>query len=122
MLCHEHAATSELPYLDLSQSVQASIERDADVMMEKMNKSKSMAAMKKIKNLNGMSNPFLPGLKGSHIASVDAKMGKLLSSCEDCIVNNISKNNAHTFCLPVGVRKEVRPYVLASSCAFFQVI
>uniref|UniRef100_A0A7S3V9M3 Histone-lysine N-methyltransferase n=1 Tax=Chaetoceros debilis TaxID=122233 RepID=A0A7S3V9M3_9STRA len=117
LLCHEHASTSKLPYLDVSQSLQGTIENKADELIAKIahqkNGRKSSDSKKKIKNVNGlMQNPFLPGIKGaaSGIASVDKHMGKLLGLAtknEDYIMSSISKTNTYSFCLPCGVRKEV---------------
>ena len=75
MLCHEHAYTSKLPYLDAEYSLQSCVEADAEKKIEQMKKrDKRRAAAKARGELSSdeeMSdeeeNLFLPGMLGSDL-------------------------------------------------------
>jgi hypothetical protein len=85
MLCHEHSQTSKLPYLDISASLQKDVEQKADALVKKLVKSKETAdfRLKKIKTIEDVENPFLPGLRGEATSSYDRHIIKLLSANED---------------------------------------
>ena len=73
MLCHEHAYTSKLPYLDAEYSLQASVEADAEKKITQMKRREERRAAAKARgeldsddesSEEEPNNPFLPGLVG----------------------------------------------------------
>lgn len=110
MLCHEHSQTSKLPYLDISASLQKDVEQKADALVKKLVKGKETAElrMKKIKTLDDVDNPFLPGMKGDATTLYERRMIKLLSENEDKLRGFGNGTLAWgAFCLPVGIQQEV---------------
>ena len=109
LLCHDHAATCKLPYLDLETSLQAKVERAADKRMETLKGRKTQ------NGTNSMSrneeNKFFLRLKGDAISSEEGTMLSHLEEYAERYDKTLipSQLSELLFCLPCDVKEEVNP-------------
>lgn len=100
LLCHEHAATRKLPYLDMETSIQGKVEA---ALQKKFAKGKEILRRKKA---NGtVVNPFFPGYAGDSLLAHEEKLLSYLLKEEpdhDYLIEGL------LFCLPCDIREEVR--------------
>ena len=109
MLCHEHSATSKLPFLDVSQSLQGHVETKTDALIRQIcDQKEQKAGKKKMKTVNNGSNLLLPGLRGDSLAKYDRQMGKLFEASDDPAINRLAKTQSMGFCAPCSIQEEVR--------------
>ena len=100
MLCHEHAHTSKLPYLDVGNSFQAKVEADAERMIRRLEKrAEDMKARISAQVYDDdvdydedddgwwagkkKENPFLPGLVGSAVMFEEERLAEFLEDAEE---------------------------------------
>lgn len=119
LLCHEHAYTSRLPYLDLQNSIQKGVEDRADRMARAVRGKKKdddndellSLTKKRMKSMLGNEqNPFLPGktfMNGDGRTRQDNQMLDLLMSSDEYQTKQVSKQSLTSFCLPCGIQDEV---------------
>ena len=118
MLCHEHAYTSKLPYLDAEYSLQAAVEAGEEKKLEilKQKEEKRVAAKasgelldsddEKEEIINEKDNPFLPGLVGSGKMYDEDQLTDFLLSTDE---GGTQKKRRHfDCCLPCDFKEEVR--------------
>lgn len=122
MLCHEHAYTSKLPYLDAGYSLQAAVEAGEEKKLEilKQREEKRVAATasgelldsdnEKEEIINEKDNPFLPGLVGSaKVHDEDQLTDFLFSNTDSNTEGRKQKKRRHfDYCLPCDFKEEVR--------------
>jgi hypothetical protein len=100
LLCHEHAATNKLPYLDMETSVQGEIEAMAEKMLATRNE------IVRRKEANGaVIHPFFPGVTCDTLLAHDEKVLSYLQKEDpdhEFLIDGLS------FCLPCDLREEVR--------------
>ena len=119
LLCHEHANSSKLPYLDINNSYQAEVERKADKKLEILRVSKSNIKNKLGLTLEGQRDniyltknrqkrkEFLQGIKGDRITSSQKHLFKLLNIPQISNTPKSSLSSGFKFCLPCDFQKEV---------------
>lgn len=113
LLCHEHAGTRKLPYLDLESSVQSQVERAYAKKLEKEKESKIRAAKVGRKGNDGAINPFFPGVVGDSFVTLEDKVLAYLQKEEpdhEYLLDGIP------FCLPCDIQDEVRFMVGVTGC------
>ena len=99
LLCHEHAATSKLPHLNMETSMQREVEEvDAAV-------AKKLAIVRRKSANVAVTNPFFPGLLADRLLPHEEK---LLSYLEKEHPDHEYLTNGLTFCLPIDIKEEVR--------------
>jgi len=102
LLCHEHANTRKLPYLDASSSMQGEIEANTEKWLENLRKKKKrkvpQGKNQLLKTLVDIQNPFLQGMRGNSVPLFQKRIAKVLSS---------TKIDNSSFCLPLDVQNEV---------------
>lgn len=105
LLCHEHAATCKLPDLDVSTSLQAEVEAEADKHMAKMFHliGERKWSRKRNEGSSDQQNLFFPGLQGN---ALNADEGVLM---EQFAKNMPSRDDVGkvTFCLPCDLKDVV---------------
>jgi len=108
LICHEHAYTRKLPYLDVSSSFQAKIEADDEELKKKLHRNdKKVTTRSKPQappKFNGTVNPFLQGMRGDHLPLFHKEITQVLSTSEN---GQGKMNNLQSFCLPCDVQNEV---------------
>ena len=122
MLCHEHAHTSKLPYLDAEYSFQAEVEADAEKKLEDIKrKEERRAVAEALRALMGgdddtdewdeEENLFLPGLVGSAKMFEEDQLAEYLQrDDEDDDGSNNRKRKRrpkYHYCLPADFKEEV---------------
>ena len=121
LLCHEHASTSKLPYLDVANSCQKGIEDRADRMIKAAQQKKKvnnklsdeymLLSKKRMKLMQSSEhNRFLLGksfMNGDATILYEKKIVDLLTENEDLQNNGFSKKILSSFCLPCGMQQEV---------------
>ena len=109
LLCHEHATTSKLPYLNDKDSLQAGIESKTDALIREVcNKKEQKAGKKIIKNVDG-ENKWLLGLKGDCLSKYERQLGKLFEESDDPAISIVGKTKSLGFCAPCTIQREVCP-------------
>mmetsp|Transcript_21263 Transcript_21263/g.44351 ORF Transcript_21263/g.44351 Transcript_21263/m.44351 type:complete len:937 (+) Transcript_21263:168-2978(+) len=92
MLCHEHAYTSKLPYLDAEYSYQASVEADAEKKIENLKRKEEgrqhMSSAEEEEEgaattADEEENSFLPGLAGSAVLFEEDQLAEFLEQQEE---------------------------------------
>jgi len=120
MLCHEHAYTSKLPYLDAEYSLQSCVEADAEKKIEQMKKREERHAAAKARGelssdeemSDEEENPFLPGMLGSDLLDGEEQLAEYLQNNNDDDdegegKKQSRKKNQFQYCLPVDIKDEV---------------
>jgi len=134
LLCHEHASTYKLPYLEVGHSLQKDIEDRADRMFEKVREARrrktgkrrsrrgkndeydddddgaTLANRSKKVKTRMDENPFLSGkmfLNGEGTTTYQKQVVDLLLSNDELQSRGFSKKSLLLFCLPCGVQQEV---------------
>jgi len=122
-LCHEHASSCKLPYLDVENSCQKSIEDRADRMIEALERKRktksnvdkdelSPLSRKRMKLMQSdQHNPFLLGkgfMNGDTSTPYEKSIANLLSTNDKLQSAGFSKKVLSSFCLPCGMQQEVR--------------
>lgn len=119
MLCHEHAITSKLPYLNAKESLQAGVEDRTDALMRQFSNKKDQKPGKKlIKRLDG-ENKWLQGLKGDGLSKYERQLGNLFEESGDPAISIFGKAKSLGFCAPCSIQKEVRQ---RSNCSFLDCV
>ena len=123
MLCHEHAHTSKLPYLDAEYSFQATVEADAEKKMERLKRKeesrRAVANMARRAAVLGSEeeeegsgseeeeeNAFLPGLVGSAVIFEEDQLAEFLDRDDDDSNRKRKKRRQFNFCLPFEKSQE----------------
>jgi hypothetical protein len=107
LLCHEHATTSKLPYLNAKESLQAGVEDRTDALMRQFSNKKDQKPGKKlIKRLDG-ENKWLQGLKGDGLSKYERQLGNLFEESGDPAISMFGKGKSLGFCAPCSIQKEV---------------
>mmetsp|Transcript_5579 Transcript_5579/g.10006 ORF Transcript_5579/g.10006 Transcript_5579/m.10006 type:complete len:841 (+) Transcript_5579:197-2719(+) len=125
MLCHEHAHTSKLPYLDAEYSFQATVEADAEKKMERLKrKEESRRAVANMATRGAAvlgseeeegagseeeeeENAFLPGLVGSAVIFEEDQLAEFLDRDDDDSNRKRKKRRQFNFCLPFDFKELV---------------
>ena len=122
MLCHEHAYTSKLPYLDAEYSLQASVEADAEKKITQMKRREERRAAAKARgeldsddesSEEEPNNPFLPGLVGTLPTFEEEQLAEYLRNDDadgggdEDSGRKKRKRNQFQYCLPVDLKDEV---------------
>mmetsp|Transcript_16690 Transcript_16690/g.31623 ORF Transcript_16690/g.31623 Transcript_16690/m.31623 type:complete len:775 (-) Transcript_16690:249-2573(-) len=108
LLCHEHATTSKLPYLDLKSSYQAHVENKTDEIIRKIYHKKQTNEPKKLITVTGDEcNKWLPAVRGDSLTKYDREVAKLFQDSQDPFINKLGKNKYFSFCAPCSIQKEV---------------
>lgn len=119
MLCHEHAYTSKLPYLDVENSFQGKVEADAERRIEKMKRREELRAAARARGeLVGSDdeddsldddNPFFPGVVGSLATMEEEHLVEYLREDENNVDGGGKRRKKHhyNYCLPCDFKDEV---------------
>jgi hypothetical protein len=117
MLCHEHANTSKLPYLDAEYSYQAEVEANSEKTMQRVKARQEKRAAAKARGalLNDSDteddeseeeNPFFSGVFGSATTYEEDELAEYLQK-KDHGENKRRKRPRLDYCLPVDFMDEV---------------
>ena len=119
MLCHEHAHTSKLPYLDAEHSFQGRVEADAQKKIDRLKRREELRAAARARGefvgsddeddgSDDEENPFFPGVNGSLVTLEEEQLAEYLRGDDD---NNIDgkrrKKHHYHYCLPCDFKDEV---------------
>jgi len=105
LLCHEHAHTNKLPYLDYSSSIQGRVEAKVDEMFTSHGRKKNLVhSYSSSTAMMRRENKFLPGLKGDIFTQEQMDVSKLLNGTEMVVTSGFFP----TFYFPVDIKNEVR--------------
>ena len=105
LLCHEHAHTNKLPYLDYMSSVQVMVETKVDERFTtSVGKKDKKLVYAHFSKSNGRANYFLPGLRGDIYTSDQAHVEQLLNDSQVMDTSGFFPS----FFFPVEIRNEVR--------------
>ena len=118
MLCHEHAYTSKLPYLDAEYSFQAAVEANAEEKIQSLkSKAERRSSGKKkrtaLLDLSDSSeddedkNAFLPGLVGSAATLEERQLAEFLALDDDESSRKRKKPRQFNYCLPLDFKEVV---------------
>jgi hypothetical protein len=117
MLCHEHAHTSKLPYLDAKHSFQAKVEADAQKRIDKLKRREELREAAKARGeLVGSDdeddgsdekNPFFPGVVGSLPTLEEDQLAEYLRDDDDNVYGKRRKKHRYHYCLPCDFKDEV---------------
>lgn len=108
LLCHSHASTHKLPYLDNEYSLQAKVE--AKDSKKEVKVKKSLAAVEKTNG--GELNHFFPGVQADKFVTDE---DRLLLHLQTEAPEHESLVEGLPCCLPVDVKSEVRKRTLFRS-------
>lgn len=128
MLCHEHAYTSKLPYLDAEYSIQATVEADAEKKMERIRRREERRAAARSGGGGALlsdeeasacdddvENPFLPGLVGSTVLYEEEELAEYLEGKDGEDASRRRKRRRQfDYCLPVDFKELVSRVVSRS--------
>jgi hypothetical protein len=99
-----------LPYLNDKDSLQSGIESKTDALIRDVcNKKEQKIGKKMIRNLDGESNKWLPGLNGGSLSKYERQLGKLFEESGDPAISKLGKAKSLGFCAPCTIQKEVCP-------------
>jgi hypothetical protein len=120
MLCHEHAHTSKLPYLDAEHSFQARVEADAQKRIDKLKRREELRAAAKARGefvgsddeddddgSDDEENPFFPGVVGSFATLEEEQLAEYLRDDDDDVDGKRRKKHLYHYCLPCDFKDEV---------------
>ena len=120
MLCHEHAYTSKLPYLDEQHSIQAQVEATAQKKINQFKRREELRAAAKARGgLVGSDdeeevdsdkdNPFFPGVNGSMVTLEEEQLAEYLREEDDGNNDGGKRRQKHHYhyCLPSDFKDEV---------------
>ncbi len=106
-MCHEHAYTNKLPYLDYSSSLQGKVEAKVDEMLTSSFGKKKGILIPSYSSKSALrrENKFLPGLKGDIVTKEQVKLEQLLNGHKNAVATT---GFFPTFYFPLDIKTEVR--------------
>jgi hypothetical protein len=117
MLCHEHAHTSKLPYLDAEHSFQAKVEANAQKKIDQLKRREELRAAAEARgefvgsddedNDLVEENPFFPGVVGSLVTLEEEQLASYLRDDGDNVDGKRRKKHHYHYCLPNDFKDEV---------------
>lgn len=124
MLCHEHAHTSKLPYLDAEYSFQGKVEADAEEKIESLKRKVERRAAGTARGAALLEssdtgtegdegaegeedNAFLPGLVGAATTSEEEQLAAFLDTDEEDATRKRKKRRRFDYCLPFDFKEVV---------------
>ena len=135
MLCHEHAYTSKLPYLDAEYSIQAEVEANADKKIENYRRKEEkrqqiIHSEEEDNGIDRVENSFLPGLVGSAVLFEEDQFANYLEKLEEdedsTSPRKRKKRRQFNYCLPIDFKELVSELTLcqcgAPPCTYINVI
>mmetsp|Transcript_6372 Transcript_6372/g.13412 ORF Transcript_6372/g.13412 Transcript_6372/m.13412 type:complete len:774 (-) Transcript_6372:503-2824(-) len=117
MLCHEHAHTSKLPYLDAEHSFQAKVEANAQKRIDNLKRREELRVAAQARGEfvgsddedddSDGENPFFPGVVGSLVTLEEEKLAEYLRDDDDNVDGKRRKKHHYHYCLPCDFKDEV---------------
>lgn len=109
-MCHDHATTCKLPYLDIETSLQGQLERAADKKVETMGRVSRRSNQSNTDSRTTEQNIFFLGLRGDIISKDE---GTLLNHVEAYVEKHENEFVPPQlldllYCLPCDLKHEVR--------------
>lgn len=124
VLCPDHSTTQKLPDLDLSTSLQGTVEEKIDQKLEKLS-GQNRARRRLLNGFGGRggasSNPFFPGMRGDRLVAAEKLYTEYVAKIKEendedgddavdvtmAAIISASSMGGLSFCLPTDIKNEV---------------